>query len=146
MFAETPESGHLTPSSEEMVARLKDFLNGATKRERKKSADWQALLSLLDESPEFKELIKGFIHTTEADIAYIESLSMPKEQKTLLEQLHRLRGGLQMFRLMELAGRSELIERELAGGGDAMSFELVNFLSDVRIILKYLKELVSERS
>lgn len=64
---------------------------------------------------------------------------MPKEQKTLLEQLHRLRGGLQMFRLMELAGRSELIERELAGGGDAMSFELADFLSDVRVILKDLK-------
>ncbi|WP_338510952.1 response regulator [Pseudomonas poae] len=124
----------------------KTFLTEPRNEKEKKSADWQALLSLLDESPEFKELIKGFIHTTEADIAYIESLSMPKEQKTLLEQLHRLRGGLQMFRLMELAGRSELIERELAGGGDAMSFELVNFLSDVRIILKYLKELVSERS
>jgi len=107
-----------------------------------KSADWQALLGLLDENPEFKELINGFIQTTHADIAYIESLSIQKEQQMLLEQLHRLRGGLRMFRLTELAARSELIEREFAKSrANVMSAELAEFVSDVRVILEHLKEL-----
>lgn len=109
--------------------------------ETEKSADWQALLGLLDEKPEFKELINGFIQTTQADIAYIESLSMPAEQQRLLEQLHRLRGGLRMFRLTELGARTELIERELSKSEVSETpAKLAEFLSNVRMILEQLKE------
>ncbi|WP_230383648.1 hybrid sensor histidine kinase/response regulator, partial [Pseudomonas savastanoi] len=96
--------------------------------EIERSGDWQALLGLLDESPEFKELINGFIRTTKEDIAHIETLSMPKEQQKLLEQLHRLRGGMRMFRLTELAARSEVIERELTKrSAEDISVELAEF-------------------
>jgi len=110
--------------------------------EEEESSDWQALLGLLDDNPEFKQLVNGFIGTTEDDIAYIESISMLQDQQMLLERLHRLRGGLRIFRLNELAARSELIERAFAEGVMSVTdIDLSKFLYDVRAILKCLKSL-----
>ncbi|NWC91055.1 transporter substrate-binding domain-containing protein [Pseudomonas sp. IPO3778] len=104
--------------------------------------DFRALLALLDESPEFKELIDGFVETSIVDMAYISSLSIHQDQQRLLEQLHRLRGGLRMFRLSELSKRSERLESDIARGDTTITpASLAGFLKDVRVMLEYLKKI-----
>ncbi|EPM92133.1 response regulator/sensor histidine kinase [Pseudomonas syringae pv. actinidiae ICMP 18804] len=102
--------------------------------------DWKTLQTLLDENPEFNGLIGGFIETSEADITYMEGLSI--DEQSLIEQLHRLRGGLRMFRLFELATRSEYLEQALAQGEHVLATsDIVGFLQDVRAMLNRLKSL-----
>ncbi|MGE1153873.1 ATP-binding protein [Pseudomonas kitaguniensis] len=106
------------------------------------SDEWLSLVALINEHPEFLDLIPSFIETTETDLIYIESLSTDQNKQQLLEQLHRLRGGLRAFRLVELSGRSEEIEREIEE--DALSYtstSLTKFIADVRRVLKRIKEL-----
>jgi len=103
---------------------------------------WFSLLALLDQCPEFSALIPSFIETSEADLSYIEKLSTQQDKQKLVEQLHRLRGALRVFRLTELSRCSEEIEREIEQNpSDWVPDNLIEFVKNVRITLEKMRGL-----
>lgn len=105
--------------------------------------DWKDLLSLFNESPEYKIIVEGFVDSTLKDIKYIETLSASESIEQIIQELHRMRGGLRIFKLSLLAERSECLERDLAEmqWGES-SIKLFVFLRDVEVILEHMKAMI----